>query len=208
MPAYEYRVVPAPVQGRKAKGLKTSAERFAHALESLMNEMCAEGWDYVRADTLPCEERSGLTGRTTVYQNMLVFRRAVGVEEDEERPVLAGLLSPPQPEAAPAAPPVPPVPPVSEGRPAPGEPLVATRRAPLSAPNPAPISTPPAEDRAEGDAPAAAASQRFPDPSTAARAAAAALRTYRAGAPEGGGASDPQESKPSGKPGGPDLAAE
>lgn len=37
--------------------------------------MAAEGWEYVRAETLPSEERSGLAGRNTVYHNVLVFRR-------------------------------------------------------------------------------------------------------------------------------------
>lgn len=77
MPTYEFRVVPAPKQGLKAKGVRSNEERFAHALEVLMNEMGAQGWDYVRADILPAEERQGLTGRTTVYQNMLVFRLVV-----------------------------------------------------------------------------------------------------------------------------------
>ena len=77
MPTYEFRVVPAPKQGLKAKGVRSNEERFAHALEVLMNEMGAQGWDYVRADILPAEERQGLTGRVTVYQNMLVFRRVV-----------------------------------------------------------------------------------------------------------------------------------
>jgi len=43
-----------------------------------MNEMGSEGWEYVRSDTLPCEERSGFTSKITVYQNLLVFRRAQG----------------------------------------------------------------------------------------------------------------------------------
>ncbi len=81
MPKFEYRVVPAPRSGLKAKGLRTNEERFAHALEVLMNEMGAQGWDYVRADVLPAEERQGMTGRTTVYQNLLVFRRAVQLVE-------------------------------------------------------------------------------------------------------------------------------
>lgn len=75
MPKFEYKVVPAPVRGEKAKGLKGTQARFAHALSTLMNELGAEGWEYQRADTLPCEERQGLTGKTTTFQNMLVFRR-------------------------------------------------------------------------------------------------------------------------------------
>lgn len=75
MPQYEYRVVPAPVKGLKAKGVRGHEARFAHALEDLMNRMGAEGWEYQRAETLPAEERHGLTNVTTTYRNMLVFRR-------------------------------------------------------------------------------------------------------------------------------------
>ena len=77
---YEYRVVPAPTRGKKARGLKGPAERFAHALSEAINELAREGWEYLRTDTLPAEERSGLTGRTTVFQNMLVFRRELEAE--------------------------------------------------------------------------------------------------------------------------------
>ncbi len=75
MPRYEFKVIPAPRRGEKARGVKTSEERFALALTGVLNDMGAEGWDYVRADTLPLDERSGLTGTKTSFQNMLVFRR-------------------------------------------------------------------------------------------------------------------------------------
>lgn len=75
MQRYEYRVIPAPRRGVKAKGLKTTEERFALALANLMNDLGHEGWDYIRADALPVEERSGFTGTKTIYQTMLVFRR-------------------------------------------------------------------------------------------------------------------------------------
>lgn len=75
MMSFEYKVVPAPVRGVKAKGVKTTEDRFAHALEVAMNDLAAEGWEYMRTDTLPCEQREGLMGKTTNYQNMLVFRR-------------------------------------------------------------------------------------------------------------------------------------
>ena len=57
--------------------------------------MAAEGWDYVRAETLPTEERSGLTGRSTLYHNVLVFRRPVAALETAAAPLAA---SQPQPE--------------------------------------------------------------------------------------------------------------
>lgn len=76
---YEYRIVPAPAKGLKAKGLKTAEERFAHTLEEVLNEMAAEGWEYQRADTLPSQERSGLTSTVTEWRNVLVFRKALEV---------------------------------------------------------------------------------------------------------------------------------
>ena len=76
MTAFEYRVVPAPKRGQKERGLKTSEDRYAHALQGTINELGAKGWEYLRAETLPCEERQGFRGRTTVYHSVLVFRRA------------------------------------------------------------------------------------------------------------------------------------
>ncbi|ABD54780.1 hypothetical protein [Jannaschia sp. CCS1] len=75
----EYKVVPAPEKTRKVKGLKGAA-LFANAMEELMNDLAAEGWQYLRADTLPQEERSGLTSRTTTYRNLLVFQRVIAEE--------------------------------------------------------------------------------------------------------------------------------
>lgn len=102
MPIYEYKVVPAPEKGQKSKTLKGTRERFALALETLMNELGAQGWEYVRADMLPCEERAGLTGTATVYQNMLVFRRARGADPAAE-PAFVHRAPPAEP-AAPQAP--------------------------------------------------------------------------------------------------------
>lgn len=78
MQRYEFKVIPAPRRGEKAREAKTTEDRFALALTTLMNQMGRDGWDYVRADSLPCDERSGLTGTKTTVQNVLVFRRALG----------------------------------------------------------------------------------------------------------------------------------
>ncbi|WP_415184758.1 DUF4177 domain-containing protein [Phaeovulum sp.] len=80
MQTYEYRVIPAPNRGEKERGLKTGADRFAHTLTQLMNQQARDGWEYLRADTLPTEERSGLTSKNTVYHNLLVFRRPLSPE--------------------------------------------------------------------------------------------------------------------------------
>lgn len=88
---FEYKVVPAPNRGKKAKGVKSGADRFALAMTDLINELAAEGWEYQRSDTLPAEERSGLTGKTTVFQNMLIFRRPreVAAQDAPARPLVA-----------------------------------------------------------------------------------------------------------------------
>jgi hypothetical protein len=87
---HEYKVVPAPRRAEKAKGLKTTPERFAHALAEAINALAREGWEYVRAEMLPCEERAGLTGRRVTDQHVLVFRRALPTFEENvtERPPL------------------------------------------------------------------------------------------------------------------------
>lgn len=79
MPRFEYKLVPAPEKATKHKGLKGAAN-FAATLEDVMNALGAEGWHYLRTDTLPSEERSGLTSKTTVYRNLLVFQRALPEE--------------------------------------------------------------------------------------------------------------------------------
>ncbi len=84
----EYKVVPAPEKARKHRGLKGAA-LFAHSIETLMNELAADGWQYVRADTLPQEERAGLTSKTTTYRNLLVFQREIAPEAAEPRPAPA-----------------------------------------------------------------------------------------------------------------------
>lgn len=95
MALYEYRAIPAPDRGTRAAGAKGTAERFAAALTEALNAMAAEGWEYVRAESLPCVERKGLTGRVETTQTVLVFRRAL-------RPRGAGRLAD-SPEAIAAA---------------------------------------------------------------------------------------------------------
>ena len=77
---YEYRVVPAPRKGEKARGVRSGEARFALAMSRLFNHMGAQGWEFVRADTLPSEERVGLTGTEVRYHALLVFRRSLAPE--------------------------------------------------------------------------------------------------------------------------------
>ncbi|ABG32835.1 DUF4177 domain-containing protein [Roseobacter denitrificans] len=96
MQRYEYKVIAAPTRGLKAKGIKTAEARFSHALEAVMNEMAAQGWEYQRAETLPSTERSGLTSTTTKWRNVLVFRRP---EVSSATPVTVTEAAPDEPKA-------------------------------------------------------------------------------------------------------------
>lgn len=101
---YEYWVVPAPRKGEKARGLKSTEERFALALTNVMNSMAAQGWEYHRADALPCDERSGLTGTKTTFHSVLVFRRGLNMGEDRDGAGAPSAFTAIAPPAAPAAP--------------------------------------------------------------------------------------------------------
>jgi hypothetical protein len=105
MRKFEYKAVPAPNTGTKAKGVKTTEDRFALSLTEALNEMAADGWEYVRAETLPCTERKGLTGTQQTYQNILIFRRleeaALPLDRVPTRPLRAVEEDEPAPERDP-----------------------------------------------------------------------------------------------------------
>ncbi len=96
MTHYEYKVIPAPAKADKAKGIKTPEGRFAQTIETVMNRMAEGGWEFQRAELLPSEERSGLTGTTTTWRNLLVFRRpaSVGAQAEEVVPTVAATPAP------------------------------------------------------------------------------------------------------------------
>lgn len=120
MQRYEYNVVPAPRRGEKARGVKTTEDRFALALTTLMNTLGRDGWEYLRADTLPVDERTGLTGTKTSFQNMLVFRRPVDEAKAEAPPprlVVAEPVPAPAPKLGPAEVPAGPAPNIGPAKP-------------------------------------------------------------------------------------------
>ena len=77
MQRHEYKVVPAPRRGTKSREAKSHEDRFALTLSNLMNELGRDGWEYVRSETLPTEERAGFMKTRVVEQTMLIFRRAM-----------------------------------------------------------------------------------------------------------------------------------
>jgi hypothetical protein len=105
---YEYKVIPAPRRGEKTRGAKTVGERFGVALAHAMNDLAVEGWEYLRAEALPCDERSGLTGTATHFHHMLVFRRPLPAPKAEPGPAAqSAAFAAPAPAPAPVPEPAP-----------------------------------------------------------------------------------------------------
>lgn len=83
MQMYEYKVVAAPNQTRRVRGVKTPAGRFAVVLTEAINAEAEQGWEYLRSDSLPVEEKPGLLkSKVENYYTVLVFRRALHPAED------------------------------------------------------------------------------------------------------------------------------
>ncbi len=79
---FEYTVIPAPTRTKHQKGVKTAVERLAFALEDVINEMAADGWEYLRTETLTVEDKAGRFSKIVEkIETVLVFRRAL-----QERP--------------------------------------------------------------------------------------------------------------------------
>jgi len=104
MPGFTYRIVPAPERARKIKGVKSPEARFATTLEDDLNALGEDGWEFVRTETFPVEERSGFTGKKTVERRVMVFRKSLA------EPVAAEPAAPLHPagEPEPRAPDTPP----------------------------------------------------------------------------------------------------
>lgn len=76
MTGYDYKVIPAPKRAKKVKGLRGAEELFAHTLTEAINEVARQGWEYVRAESLPVEAPGVFfRGASRGVQTVLVFRR-------------------------------------------------------------------------------------------------------------------------------------
>ncbi|MFK7868954.1 MAG: DUF4177 domain-containing protein [Roseobacter sp.] len=100
MSTFEYKVIPAPATGLKTEGLETPEAHFAYAVQTALNDLAADGWEFQRAECLPSTERSGLTARTTRNRHMLVFRRTTAVSQ----PAAVPTEIPSQPSSTPQTP--------------------------------------------------------------------------------------------------------
>lgn len=101
---YEYKVIPAPERGEKLRNVKAPEARFALTIEGTLNGLAADGWEFLRAETLPSSERSGFTGSSVHMRSLLVFRRARDAAVEQFQPRRLDPPAVPQGPQAPSAP--------------------------------------------------------------------------------------------------------
>lgn len=88
MAEYEYKVVTAPRKAGRAKGVRGQDEKYAYTLGELMNKMAADGWQYLRAESLPVDKKAGMMGKTNEkYLSLLVFQRRTDVPAVIQEPM-------------------------------------------------------------------------------------------------------------------------
>ncbi len=115
---YEYKAVGAPEKGKRKRGARSASDRVAVAFEEILSEEAVDGWEYLRTDLLPVNERAGMFSRTQeMHRAVMVFRRPLE-QEQMLRPASPPLTAP----AAAHLRPVRETPPLRTAPPAPAEP--------------------------------------------------------------------------------------
>ncbi|MXU65448.1 DUF4177 domain-containing protein [Oceanomicrobium pacificus] len=103
MASYEYKVIAAPRKTKKVKGVKALPERFAHNLAEAINAETFGGWEYLRAETLPIEEKPGfMKSKVEMFQTVLVFRREKDVPARAQAQTQTAAPAPAEPAPTPA----------------------------------------------------------------------------------------------------------
>lgn len=76
---YEYKCVGAPEEPKRQRGVRGWSDRAALAMQECISAEAVDGWEYLRMDTLPVEEKDGFFSRARrVQRAVLVFRRRLG----------------------------------------------------------------------------------------------------------------------------------
>ena len=77
MSRFEYKIIPASVNKGKERLLKGGAEKAAAKLESKMNTLGLNGWEYYRTETYPIQKNSWFSRPKLYHISVLVFRRKI-----------------------------------------------------------------------------------------------------------------------------------
>ena len=85
---YEYKCVGAPEKGKRKRGAKTRSDRVANAMEITIQAEAVDGWEYLRTDLIPIEEKGGIFKRAQeVHRAVMVFRRPLARTSAYDREV-------------------------------------------------------------------------------------------------------------------------
>jgi len=79
---WRYRCVAAPRKARRSRAHKTCEDALLGAIEAVLAEQAAEGWEYLRTDLVPMEAKKGMLSATVeTHLGVMVFRRAATGDE-------------------------------------------------------------------------------------------------------------------------------
>jgi hypothetical protein len=96
--AVEYKCVGAPERPKKKRGAKSRSDRVAAVMQEVIDAEAVDGWEYLRTDLVPVEEKTGWFSRAhEVHRAVLIFKRGDNVPVVPIQPRT-------QPMAAPQAP--------------------------------------------------------------------------------------------------------
>ena len=113
MTTYQYKTVAAPRKLKRVKGVKGADALAAHHVEEAIAVEAADGWEYVRTDRFPIEEKNGMFSRPQVSERaVMIFRKEI-VQQ------VAMAAQPVQPASQPVQPAPQPAPPPQQPAPAP-----------------------------------------------------------------------------------------
>lgn len=98
MAEYSYKTVAAPRRARKTRGVRGPEALIAHAMAEIIEAEAANGWDYLRTDSLPVEEGGGMFSRAvTRWRAVMVFRRPTDAASRSHAPTAAPEFEPRDP---------------------------------------------------------------------------------------------------------------
>jgi hypothetical protein len=98
--SFEYKCVGGPERPMRQRGTSRS-ERVALAMQEIIGAEAVDGWEYLRTDLVPVEEKAGLFSRRhDVHRAVLVFRRERTAARPERQTLARGLAADPEPPAS------------------------------------------------------------------------------------------------------------
>jgi hypothetical protein len=99
--SFEYKCVGAPERVKRQRGVRSRSERVALAMQEIISAEAVDGWEYLRTDLVPVEEKAGFFGRMhEVQRAVLIFRRESGAARPAQAGPMHGLppyFEPPMP---------------------------------------------------------------------------------------------------------------